>query len=329
VSFRALVLEDAEDGLRSTLQDLDADRLPDGDVTVRIDYSSVNYKDAMVLRGLGRLVRTYPHVPGIDLAGTVEHSDADGFVPGDRVVLTGWRVGEASWGGYSELARVRAEWLVRLPGSMSTRDAMSIGTAGLTAMLAVHALEGHGLDASNGPVLVTGGAGGVGSFAVHVLARSGYEVVASTGRPETVDYLRTLGATEIVDRGELESPPERPLLSTRWAGCVDAVGGTTLGHVLAEMDYGAAVAACGNAAGNDLSTTVLPFILRSVNLLGIDSVALPRPVREELWARLADVVDQAMLDAVVTEVALREVDGVADDVLAGRVRGRLLVDVNG
>ena len=326
-SFRALVLDQNDDGQTVSLQDLDSDQLPDGDVTIEVEWSSLNYKDGMILRGIGRLVRNFPHVPGVDLAGTVTESASAAFVPGDQVVLTGFRVGEAWWGGYAQRARVKSEWLVKVPESLTTRQTMEIGTAGLTAMLCVDALERDGLTPDAGPVLCTGAAGGVGSYAVHLLAKLGYEVTASTGRPAEAGYLKQLGAAEVIDRAELAEAPAKPLLSERWAGCVDAVGGATLAHVLAEMRYGAAVAACGNTAGNDLPTSVLPFILRNVRLLGVDSVMVPADARAPQWARLGELVDPDFLAASTTIVGLGDLESAADEILAGQVRGRVLVDV--
>jgi len=273
-------------------------------------------------------VRNFPHVPGVDLAGTVTESASAAFFPGDRVVLTGFRVGEAWWGGYAERARVKSEWLVKVPDSLTTRQTMEIGTAGLTAMLCVDALERDGVSPDAGPVLCTGAAGGVGTYAVHLLAKLGYEVTASTGRPATAGYLKELGAAEVIDRSEIADAPAKPLLSERWAGCVDAVGGATLAHVLAEMRYGASVAACGNTAGNDVATSVLPFILRNVRLLGIDSVMVPAADREPQWARLGELVDPGFLATNTTVVGLGDLESAADEILAGQVRGRVLVDVS-
>ena len=302
-------------------------QLPQGNVTVAVEYSTLNYKDGMILGGIGRLVRTYPHVGGIDFAGVVESSDDSRFAAGDRVVLTGWRVGETHWGGYAERARVDADWLVRLPDGLSTLDAMALGTAGFTSMLAVGALEDHGL--GSGPVLATGAAGGVGSVAVHLLSAAGYDVAASTGRPETADYLRNLGASEIIDRAELAEPPQRPLGSERFGGCVDAVGGTTLANVLTQMSYGSSVAACGLAGGNGLDTTVIPFLLRGVNLLGIDSVMCPFGPRQAAWERLDELVDRDLLASMTTTVGLGDLPELGPKILAGEVRGRTVVDVRG
>lgn len=326
MTFRALVLDQDDDTLTATVQSLDDAALPDGDVTVRVEWSSLNYKDGMVLGGVGRLVRSFPHVPGVDLAGTVEASDSARFSPGDRVVCTGFHVGERWWGGYAERARVKSEWLVKVPDALSTRQTMEIGTAGLTAMLCVDALERDGLRPDAGPVLCTGAAGGVGTYAVHILAKLGYTVTASTGRPETEQYLRDVGAAEVIGRAEIGDVPAKPLLSERWAGCVDAVGGATLAHVLAEMRYGASVAACGNTAGNDLPTTVLPFILRRVRLLGVDSVVVPALERESQWQRLGELVDPAFLGAATTVIGLDELPAAGARILAGQVQGRILVD---
>jgi len=328
MSFRALVLDQNDDGQTVSLQELHDEQLPDGDVTIDVEWSSLNYKDGMILRGIGRLVRNFPHVPGVDLAGTVTESASAAFFPGDRVVLTGFRVGEAWWGGYAERARVKSEWLVKVPDSLTTRQTMEIGTAGLTAMLCVDALERDGVSPDAGPVLCTGAAGGVGTYAVHLLAKLGYEVTASTGRPATAGYLKELGAAEVIDRSEIADAPAKPLLSERWAGCVDAVGGATLAHVLAEMRYGASVAACGNTAGNDVATSVLPFILRNVRLLGIDSVMVPAADREPQWARLGELVDPGFLATNTTVVGLGDLESAADEILAGQVRGRVLVDVS-
>lgn len=329
MTFTALLLEQTDDGVTSALTELDDDRLPDGAVTVGVEWSSLNYKDGMVLQGLGRLVRDYPHIPGIDLAGTVEASADERFAPGDRVALTGWRVGEAHWGGYAERARVSADWLVPLPSGLTTRQAMAIGTAGFTAMQALLALEAHGLTAgADHPLLVTGASGGVGGSALLWASAAGHHAVASTGRPENADDLRALGAADVIDRAELSENPSRPLLSERWAGCIDAVGGDTLAHVLAEMRYGGSVAACGLAGGNGLDTTVIPFLLRGVNLLGIDSVQCPQPHRLAVWTRIAEVLHggaSAALENLTTEVALADVAGLAPAILAGEVQGRTVV----
>jgi len=329
--FKAIVLEEAEKGVSAALQELGEDRLPafpetDRPVTVNIEYTTLNYKDGMILNGIGRLVRHYPHVPGIDFAGTVAASAHPDFKPGDPVVLTGWRVGEASWGGHAQKARVKGDWLGPLPDGLTARRAMAIGTAGFTAMLAVMALEAHGLTPDKGEVLVTGAAGGVGSVAVATLANLGYRVAASTGRVETHDYLRGLGAAAIIERGELAEPSKRPLESERWAGSVDSVGGTTLARVLGQMAYGSSVAAVGLAGGSTLETTVLPFLLRGVNLLGIDSVMCPPALRRAAWKRLAKELPMDKLDAMTAEARLGDLLGLGKDILKGKVRGRLVVD---
>lgn len=325
--FKALVLTEEDKKVSAAIEELDESALPDGDVTVDIDFSTLNYKDGMVLKGIGRLVRTYPHVPGIDFAGTVASSDHAGFSSGDPVVLTGWRVGEVHWGGYAEKARVKGDWLVRRPDAIDAKRAMAIGTAGFTAMMAVMALEDHGLTPGDGPVLVTGAAGGVGSVAVAVLANLGYEVAASTGRAETHDYLRDLGAAQIVDRADLETPPERPLDKETWAGCVDSVGGTTLARVLTQIRYSGSVAAVGLAGGNALDTTVIPFLLRGVNLLGIDSVMCPPDRRQAAWNRLATDLPMDKLDSMISEAGLSDLPSLADQILKGQVRGRMVIDV--
>ncbi len=281
----------------------------------------------MILQGIGRLVRNYPHIPGIDFAGTVERSESPEFAPGDPVILTGWRVGETQWGGYAEKARVKASYLVRRPEGLSARQAMAIGTAGLTAMLAVMALERHGLRPGSGDVLVTGAAGGVGSVAVSLLSRLGYRVVASTGRPELRDYLTELGAADLIDRSTLAASPGRPLDSERWAGAVDAVGGTTLATILTQLNYRASVAACGLAGGTDLPATVIPFLLRGVNLVGIDSVMCPRDERTEAWQRLARDLPLERLERMTQTVPLSTLPELAPKILKGEVRGRTVVDV--
>ena len=327
--FRALVLHEREGGkVEARIETLSEDALPAGDVTVAVQYSTLNYKDGLILQGLGRLVRKYPHVPGVDFAGTVESSTSPEFKPGDPVVLTGWRVGELSWGGYAQKARVKAGQLVRLPDGLSTKQAMAVGTAGFTAMLSVMALEDHGLSPDRGDVLVTGAAGGVGSVAVAILAKLGYRVAASTGRAETHDYLRGLGAAEIVDRATLAQPPARPLDTERWAGAIDAVGSTTLATILTQLKYAGSVAACGLAGGNDLPTTVIPFLLRGVNLLGIDSVMAPVERRRKAWDRIVRDLPMDKLDAMTETVPLAALPGLAPKILKGGVRGRVVVDVN-
>ncbi|SIN97274.1 acryloyl-CoA reductase [Vannielia litorea] len=327
--MRALIVEKDEDGKTSaSVQEIEEQRLPEGDVTVAVEYSTVNYKDGLCIGPGGGLVRNYPHVPGIDFAGTVESSDDPRYKPGDKVVLTGWRVGEAHWGGYAEKARVKADWLVPLPDGLSTREAMAVGTAGFTAMLAVMALEKQGLKPGQGPVLVTGASGGVGSVATAILANLGYEVAGVTGRPESADYLKDLGASQIVPREDIAEAVKRPLESETWAGCVDAVGGAMLARVLGQMKYGASVAAVGLAGGAALPATVVPFLLRGVNLLGIDSVMQPYENRLEAWKRIATDLPMEKLEAMIQPATLADLPGLGADILKGQVRGRVVVDVN-
>ena len=325
--FRALVLEETDDGVAAAIGELDEGDLPDGDVTVAVRYSDLNYKDGMILKGIGRLVRNYPHIPGIDLAGTVTASSAPDIAVGDEVLVTGYRLGEVRWGGFAERARVPADWVVKIPDGLDACRAMALGTAGFTAMIAVMALEDAGLSPGTGEVLVTGANGGVGSVAVILLAALGYEVAASTGRMETADDLKALGAATVIDRAELAAEPQRPLASERWAGAIDAVGGTTLASILTGLKYGASVAACGLAGGNALNTTVIPFLLRGVNLLGIDSVMYPRDRRVEAWRRLAAELPMDRIDAVSQTVALDALPALADRILKGQTRGRVVVDV--
>ncbi len=328
--FKALLVEKDEAGAtHASVQELDDARLPEGEVTVAVEYSTLNYKDGLCIGPGGGLVRSYPHVPGIDFAGTVEASEDDRYAPGDKVVLTGWRVGEAHWGGYATRARVKADWLVPLPQALSARDAMAVGTAGLTAMLAVMALEAHGLRTGQGPVLVTGAAGGVGSVATAILASLGHEVAAVTGRPETEDYLRDLGAASIVPRAELNETTKKPLESERWAGCVDAVGGAMLARVLGQLNYGASVAAVGLAGGTDLPAKVIPFLLRGVNILGIDSVMQPYDNRVEAWERIARDLPMEKLRAMIRPARLGDLPDLGAEILKGQVRGRVVVDVAG
>ena len=326
--FTAIVLEDAGDGkVTTSIQDLANDRLPEGDVTVAVEYSTLNYKDGMIVNGIGRLVRDYPHVPGIDFAGTVESSDSPDYKPGDKVVSTGWRVGEVHWGGYATRARVQSGWLVPLPDGLSLEQSMAIGTAGFTAMLAIMVLEDHGLTpASDGEVLVTGAAGGVGSVATALLANLGYAVAASTGREETHRYLKDLGATTIVDRAELTEPPKGPLGSERWAGAIDNVAGPTLHTVLATLKYWASCAAVGLASTPKLETTVMPFLLRGCNLLGIDSGQCPKPRRLVAWERLGRELPQDKLAAVTNRAGLADVTDLAGRILKGQVQGRTVID---
>ncbi len=327
--MRALIVEKAEDGnTTAAVQEIDEGRLPEGDVTVAVEYSTVNYKDGLCIGPGGGLVRAYPHVPGIDFAGTVEASDDPRYAPGDKVVLTGWRVGEAYWGGYAEKARVKADWLVPLPDGLSTRQAMAVGTAGFTAMLAVMALEAHGLTPDKGEVLVTGAAGGVGSVASAILANLGYDVAGVTGRPEQVGYLGSLGVSKIVTRDELSETVKRPLERETWAGCVDAVGGPMLARILGQMKYGGSVAAVGLAGGAQLPATVIPFLLRGVNLLGIDSVMQPYGNRLTAWKRVASDLPMDKLEGMIVEATLADLPKLGADILKGQVRGRVVVDVN-
>jgi len=327
--FRALVLHEEGGKVVPRIEMVDEALLPAGEVTVAVECSTLNYKDGLILQGIGRLVRSYPHIPGIDFAGTVEKSESPEFSPGDPVILTGWRVGEAQWGGYAEKARVKASFLVRRPDGLSARQAMAIGTAGFTAMLAIIALERHGLRSGAGDVLVTGAAGGVGSVAVSLLSRLGHRVVASTGRPELRSYLTELGAAELIDRATLAAKPPRPLDSERWAGAVDAVGGTTLATILTQLNYRASVAACGLAGGSDLPATVIPFLLRGVSLLGIDSVMCPREERIEAWQRLVRDLPLDRLERMTQSLPLSDLPELAPQILKGGVRGRIVIDVAG
>src|SRR6056297_2821852 len=328
--FKALVVrKDAESGKTSAgVEELTLDALPEAEVTVSVEYSTLNYKDGLCIGPGGGLVRSYPHVPGIDFAGTVERSTDARYAPGDKVILTGWRVGEAHWGGYAEKARVKADWLVPLPEGLTTRQAMAVGTAGFTAMLAVMALEDHGLKPGDGPVLVTGAAGGVGSVAVALLAALGHEVAGVTGRPEQEDYLKGLGASRIVPREEIAETVKRPLESETWAGCVDAVGGAMLARVLGQMKYGCSVSAVGLAGGAGLPATVIPFIIRGVNLLGIDSVMQPYENRLRAWGRIAKDLPMDRLEAMVEPATLSDLPKLGRAILEGEVRGRVVVDVN-
>ena len=325
--IKALVLTEAEGKVTARIDRVAESALPPGEGTVAVEYSTLNYKDGLILNGLGRLVRKYPHVPGVDFAGTVAASDSPAWKRGDRVILTGWRVGEAQWGGYAEKARVKASQLVKLPDGLTTKRAMAIGTAGFTSMLSVMALEAHGLKPDQGEMLVTGAAGGVGSVATAILARLGYSVTASTGRPEQHDYLRGLGAKAFLDRAELAKPVARPLDSERWAGAIDTVGSTTLATLLTQLKYGASVAACGLAGGNDLPASVVPFLLRGVNLLGIDSVMCPADRRKAAWTRLARDLPLEKLDALTEVVPLGAVLDLGKKILKGGIRGRVVVDL--
>src|SRR5260221_748263 len=327
MSLRALVLSQGADRkVSGIIETLPVDSLPAGDVQVAVEFSTLNYKDGLVLTTGGGLVKAWPHVGGIDFSGTVEASDNPGFKPGDKVVLNGWRVGELHWGGYATKARVKGDWLVRLPASLSTRRAMAIGTAGYTSMLCVMALQKHGVRPESGEVLVTGAAGGVGSVAVAILGRLGYQVVAATGRPQEGDYLRSLGAATILDRKELTEAPDRPLLSERYAGLVDTVSGVMFARALAQVKYGGAAAVCGLAAGPAFPGSILPFILRGVSVYGIDSVMLPKAPREEAWKRLGSDLPLDKLDSTVSEAGLGDLMGLAPKILKGDVRGRVVID---
>ncbi|USZ50255.1 MDR family oxidoreductase [Halomonas sp. DN3] len=322
--FDAIVIRKEGDTQKAAIESLDDQALPEGDVTVNVDYSTLNYKDGLAITGKGPVVKSFPMVPGIDLAGVVEASQHQDFQPGDRVVLNGWGVGEKHWGGLAQKARLNGDWLIPLPEAFSTRNAMAIGTAGYTAMLSVLALERHGVTPDQGEVLVTGASGGVGSFAITLLAKLGYEIVASTGKVEEADYLKALGATSIIDRGELEQPG-KPLARERWAGAVDSVGSHTLVNVLASTRYGGTVTSCGLAQGMDLPATVMPFILRGVTLAGIDSVMQPREVRLEAWQRLAELMPEERLDDIASEIPLSEAITTAERLMEGKVRGRVVV----
>ena len=326
-SFAALVLDENDGKVVPSFRSLDESMLPDGDVTVDVTHSTLNYKDGLILNGIGRLVRKYPHVPGIDFAGVVASSRSPDYKPGDKVILTGWRVGETHWGGYAQKARVRAEWLVPMPDGLTSRRAMAIGTAGFTAMLAVMDLEAHGLKREQGEVLVTGAAGGVGSVAVAVLAKLGYDVAASTGRTDQAEYLRSLGAKTIVPRAALAVEKPKPLTSERWNHAIDTVGGTVLANVLTGLKYDSAVASCGNAGGNDLNTTVLPFILRGIDLIGVDSVMRPLVDRKAAWGRLVRDLPPETLDAMTSVAGLRDLPELAGRILKGQVRGRTVIDL--
>jgi acrylyl-CoA reductase (NADPH) len=325
-TFKALRIDKADKGTTAAIADFDEAELMDGDVTVAVEWSTLNYKDGLAVTGKAPVVRRFPMIAGIDFAGTVAQSLNPAWQAGDRVVCNGWGMGETHLGAYAAKARVKGDWLVRLPPSISTRDAMAIGTAGYTAMLAVMALEDHGVAPASGPVVVTGAAGGVGSVATAVLSKRGYHVIASTGRVTESDYLKHLGAAEIIDRNELSAAP-RPLNKERWAGGVDSVGSTTLANLLSMTKYGGAIAACGLAAGMDLPGSVAPFILRGVCLLGIDSVMCPLPRRKQAWERLAEDLDKAKLVEITSEITLAQVPEVAPKILAGQVRGRIVVKI--
>lgn len=326
--FRALMVHQNEDGsVRGSVEMIEESSLPqDGDVLVQVDWSNLNFKDGLCMTGGGKLVRDYPHIPGVDMAGVVLESADDRYKAGDRVLLTGWRYGEIWWGGYAEKTRVKADWLVPMPDGLTSRQAMSIGTAGFSALLAVMALEDHGLSPDGGDVLVTGAAGGVGSMAVSILAHRGYSVAAVTGRPETEAYLKSLGASTIIPREDLSEPTTRPMESATWAGCVETVGGTTLSRVIGQMAYGGTIAAIGNAGGIAINTNVLPFILRGVNLLGIDSVMQPYGRRVECWNKVSEYIPFDSLDTMVEEASLEDMIDHGKAILKGQVKGRIIVN---
>jgi acrylyl-CoA reductase (NADPH) len=325
-TFKAVVVDKTDAGQTVRMTDFDEKDLMDGDVTVAVDYSTLNYKDGLAITGKSPVVRRFPMIAGVDFAGTVEHSSHPSWKPGDKVVLNGWGLGETHLGAYAEKARVKGDWLVRLPASMSPREAMAIGTAGYTAMLSVMALEHGGITPARGGIVVTGAAGGVGSVAIALLAKLGYHVIASTGRASEADYLKRLGAAEVIERKELTGAP-RALAKERWAGGIDAVGSTTLANVLSMTRYGGVVAACGLAGGMDLPTTVAPFILRGVSLVGIDSVMCPLPVRQEAWRRLETDLDRGKIESMTSEIGLGDVIEAAPRILAGEVRGRIVVKI--
>jgi acrylyl-CoA reductase (NADPH) len=325
-TFKAIRIDKADKGTAAALTQFDEAELMEGDVTVRVEWSALNYKDGLALTGKAPVVRRFPMIAGVDLAGTVEQSSHPQWKAGDKVICTGWGLGETHLGAYAEKARVKGDWLVRLPEGMSTREAMAIGTAGFTAMLSVLALEKHGLTPNHGPVVVTGAAGGVGSVATAVLSKLGFHVIASTGRLTEADYLKGLGAAEVIDRSEL-SGPAKPLSKERWAGGVDSVGSTTLANVLSMTKYAGAIAACGLAAGMDLPTSVAPFILRGVCLLGIESVMCPIELRKTAWSRLAGDLDRTKLTEITHEIGLDRVIDAGAKILAGQVRGRIVVKI--
>ena len=329
MSFNSLIVRKDDEGKTSAaIENITIDRLPEGNVTVAVEYSTVNYKDGLCLGSGGGMVRNYPHIPGIDMAGVVEASDDPRYKAGDRVVLTGWRYGEVHWGGYSQKTRVNADWLVGLPDGISTKQAMAVGTAGITATFSVMSLEAHGLTPDNGPVLVTGAAGGVGSVASAILSNIGYEVAGVTGRPESEAYLKSLGVSQIVAREDINETVKRPLESETWAGCIDAVGGAMLARVLGQMKYGASIASVGLAGGAGLPATVIPFLLRGINLLGIDSVLRPYDNRVEAWSRIESELPFDKLESMIVNAKLEDLPELGKDILKGQVQGRVVVDVN-
>ena len=328
--FKALIIDQSDDNkISASVKEVAEDRLPqDGEVDIAVEYSTVNYKDGLVLNGLGRLVKTYPHVPGIDFAGAVINSTDDRFKPGDKVIMHGWRGGEIRWGGYATRANEKADWLTPLPDGLSSFEAMCLGTAGFTAMLAIKRLEDDGMTPDSGEILVTGAGGGVGSVATVLLASKGYQVAAMTGRPDVADYLTGLGASRIVTREEMMDDPGKVLESSIWGGCIDSVGGALMGRILKQLHYGAGLASLGNAAGVELSGNIMPFLLRGVNVFGIDSVACPMDRRAEIWAALAADMPKDKLAQMVSEVGLEDVPALGKQILDGQVRGRIVVNVN-
>ena len=326
-TFKGILIEKNDDQYTASVQAIDESKLPEGDVSIDVAYSTLNFKDGLAITGKGPVVRSFPMVPGIDLVGTVTQSDSDKFQAGDQVLLNGFGVGEKHWGGLAEKARLKSDWLIKLPAGLSAKQAMAIGTAGYTAMLSVIALERHGITPDKGDVLVTGANGGVGSFAITLLAKLGYRVIASTGRPEEADYLTALGAAEIIDRNTL-SAPGRPMVKERWAAAIDSVGSHTLTNVCAGLKYGGVVTACGLAQGMDFPASVAPFILRGITLAGIDSVMRPLADREEAWARLADILTDDDFASIGTEISLDDAVAAAHELMAGKVRGRVVVNMN-
>ena len=324
--FKGILIEKNDDQYTASVQSIDESQLPEGDVSIDVAYSTLNFKDGLAITDKGPVVRSFPMVPGIDLVGTVTHSDSDRFQAGDQVLLNGFGVGEKHWGGLAEKARLKSDWLIKLPAGLSAKQAMAIGTAGYTAMLSVIALERHGITPEKGDVLVTGANGGVGSFAITLLAKLGYRVIASTGRPEEADYLKALGAAEIMDRNTL-SAPGRPMVKERWAAAIDSVGSHTLTNVCAGLKYGGVVTACGLAQGMDFPASVAPFILRGITLAGIDSVMRPLADREEAWSRLAELLTESDFTSIGTEISLDEAVATAHELMAGKVRGRVLVNL--
>ncbi len=324
--FKAVRIDKDDAGYRAAFAEFDESELMDGDVTVRVTHSTVNYKDGLAITGKSPVVRKFPMIPGVDFSGVVEASSSDAFKPGDPVILNGWGVGEGHFGGFSQRARLKGDWLVPLPAGLSAGQAMAIGTAGYTAMLCLMALEKHGITPAMGPAVVTGAAGGVGSVAIALLKQAGFHVIASTRRPEEADYLKVMGADEIIDTKDFEGAP-RPLMKERWAAGIDSVGSLTLAHLLAATKYNGAIAACGLAQGMDLPTSVAPFILRAVALLGVESVQCPKARRIEAWGRLAREMDKDKLAAMTTHVPFEGVMDVARDIVQGRVRGRVVVDI--